>query len=107
MSKCVVCKQELKKHTYQKYNPATGPIVYGPGGEGQFFEVIDIWCEQCGLSYRHEPKRIERGITTPPHLLEKIKNNPCKKCGGVGYITTPMDGFCDGCNGWGHNDEKT
>jgi len=53
---CVVCRGNIIKETEMRYDPSTGPLVIGPGSQGQYKMSWQYYCQQCGLSYAFLPK---------------------------------------------------
>lgn len=56
-NKCL-CNANLKLivDRKQKFNPASGPMVFGPGGDRQWYtaETKKIICTGCAILYDHE-----------------------------------------------------
>ncbi len=58
--KCVVCGGRIVERRVQKYNPMSGPPIFGPGSARQFYVAsAGYHCQECGLKYAFIPKKKE------------------------------------------------
>ena len=49
---CVVCGGDVRERFARRYDPSTGPRIYGPGSRNQVRRVsLGRACERCGIMY--------------------------------------------------------
>ena len=54
---CVVCNGTVVEKLVSEFNPASGPLIIGPGSRGQYRNVSKgFHCTKCGLKYEFAPK---------------------------------------------------
>lgn len=58
-AKCVVCKRPLTKLSGSEYRGDPMHMILGPGSRNQMTHFTKIYCDWCGLEYRHLPKEQE------------------------------------------------
>lgn len=58
---CRVCSGDIIEKLVYKYNPKTGPPLYGPGSLQQSHCVAEgFYCLNCGLKYEFVPEKKEK-----------------------------------------------
>jgi len=59
---CIVCKiGKIVEVKTEEFDPATSPMIVGPGSRNQFQTRTSLHCGICGVVYQFLPKKIEEG----------------------------------------------
>ena len=60
VGRCTACSGSVVKEVTSKYNPMSGPPIFGPGSQNQYIEETSYHCEDCGIEYRFPPTDAEK-----------------------------------------------
>ena len=50
------CGGDIVLHREHRYDPSTGPMIFGPGSKNQIRKYESLYCDACGLKYQKLPK---------------------------------------------------
>lgn len=61
--RCRVCKGDITENIVRRFNPMSGPMVFGPGSRQQLVNSHEgYYCTKCGISYEFVPgEKTEEG----------------------------------------------
>jgi hypothetical protein len=56
---CSACSGNIVEEEYITYAPGQNiwNTIIGPGGKDSYVKEIDLWCDDCGIRYKHLPKK--------------------------------------------------